>query len=140
MKRGLLFLLVIVTVLLAGCGKSADSGSGSGGTTGTNQAEEKLSAKISAATIEVTPSSSFPFTVDILSKMPAGGITIKVEAKREDNLVSVYSVQASSTFTSNNFTITSLPPGQIYCTATITITSATTPSNTWTGTFRVLWK
>jgi len=102
--------------------------------------EDNLSVKLSAGNIEVSPSNSYSFNVIILSKLPASGVTIKVDVKREDNTAGVYNVQATSNAASSNFTISPLPPGQIYCLATITVTSINTPANTWSGTFRVLWK
>lgn len=127
-----LFLLFSVTCFaMYGCSKS-DGGSA--------PTEENLKVSLSSAAIETALSNSFNFSVTIQSKMPTSGVTIKVDVKREDNLTSVYNVQANSTFTSSNFTINSLPPGQIYCLASITVTSVNTPSNIWTGSFRVLWK
>jgi predicted small lipoprotein YifL len=102
--------------------------------------EEKLDVKLSAAAVETVPAPSYSFTADIKSKMPVNGVTIKVEVKREDTNADVYNVQASSAFASNNFTISPLPPGQVFCKATVTVTSVTTPGNTWIGSFRLLWK
>ena len=103
-------------------------------------AEAKLDVKLSSAAIETSPSNTFNFSVTINSQLPAGGVKINVDVKREDNNASVYSIQASSNSAANNFTISPLPPGQIYCLATITVTSVSTATNTWSGTFRVLWK
>jgi hypothetical protein len=135
-------LMACALVLFNACGKSSSSGGSTGGGTtgGTTSTEEKLSVKLSAAAIETSPSSSFTFTADIQSKLPAGGVTIKVEVKRDDNNAVVYSIQANSSVLSNSFTISPLPPGQVYCTATVTVTSASTASNSWTGSFKVLWK
>jgi hypothetical protein len=139
MKKHLMYGMLFAAVIsLCGCGKGS-SGGGGGGTT-PPPTEEKLAAKLSAAAIETSPSSSFTFTADIQSKIPSGGVTIKVDAKREDTNASVYSVQANSSVASNSFTVSPLPPGQVYCTVTVTITSVATPSNSWVGSFRVLWK
>jgi hypothetical protein len=102
--------------------------------------EETLDVKLSAAAIETIPSPSYSFTVDIKSKMPVNGITIKIEVKREDTNADVYNVQTNSAFASTGFTISPLPPGQVFCKASVTVTSVTTPTNVWTGSFRVLWK
>jgi hypothetical protein len=137
-------LLFFIAGLSGGCSKSGGGNSGGGnsggGTVVPPVIEEKLVAKLSAAAIETTPSSNFGFTLDIQTKIPASGVTVKVEVKREDNNAVVYNITANSSFASNNFTINGLPPGQIYCLATITVTSISTPTNVWTGSFRVLWK
>ena len=94
----------------------------------------------SATAIQISTSNAYVLTVNITSKMPAQGVTVKVDVKREDNGAAVYNIQANSSLSSSNFTISPLPPGQIYCTATVTVTSVTKATNVWTGTFRVLWK
>jgi hypothetical protein len=145
MKKQLFYIILLFSVVcfFSACSKSG-GGSSAGGTSGGGTTppatEEKLVAKLSAAAIETSPSSNFSFTLDIQSKMPVAGITVKVDVKREDNNVAVYNVTANSTFANNNFTINGLPPGQVYCIATITVTSVSTPTNVWTGSFRVLWK
>jgi len=124
-----------ILCLLGACGKSSNSPAPA-----PVAVEEKLVVKLSAASIETALSNSFNFTVEVQSKMPTGGVTIKVDVKREDNNTSVYSIQANSTIAISSFTINPLPPGQVFCTATITVTSVTTPTNIWSGSFRVLWK
>jgi hypothetical protein len=139
-----IILLCLIMGVFGACSKSGGGSSGGGNSGGSGggavTTEEKLVAKFSAAAIETSPSSNFNFTIDIQSKMPAAGVTIKVDVKREDNNAAVYNVTANSTFASNNFTINGLPPGQVYCLATITVTSVSTPANVSTGSFRVLWK
>lgn len=135
MKKQILYIIIACSLpcLFTACGKSSGGGTAA-------PSEEKLAATLSAAAIENSPSSSFPFTVNIQSKLPTGGVTIKVDVIREDTNAGVYNITANSSFASSNFTVSNLPPGQIYCRATITITSVSTASNTWTGSFRVLWK
>jgi hypothetical protein len=130
MKKFIKYILVICLMgTMYACGKGSSK-----------PTEEKLDVKLSAASIETIPGPSYTFSVDIKSKMPVGGVTIKLQVKREDTNADVYTVQASSPFLSTSFTISPLPPGQIFCMATVTVTSVTTPGNTWTGSFRVLWK
>ena len=133
-SKGFLMLSFAMLFALCACSKGFSGG------TPTPTPEDKLEVKLSAGTIETALSNSYTFAVNIQSKLPANGVTIKVDVKREDNAASVYNVQASSNFSSNSFTINPLPSGQIYCLATITVTSVNTPTNIWTGTFRVLWK
>jgi hypothetical protein len=103
-------------------------------------AEDTLDVKLSAASIEAFPSNSFPLTVSIKSRMPPNGVTIKIEANREDTNAGIYSILTSSILTGNDFSVSPLPPGQVYCKVNVTVTSASLASNTWTGSFRVLWK
>ena len=75
LSRILFFLCAISFV---SCGK------GDGGGT-TTPMEENLSVQLSPNSPAVSTSSSYPFTVQVLSKMPASGVKINVTAKREDN-------------------------------------------------------
>lgn len=102
--------------------------------------EEKLDVKLSASAIEKIPSPDYTLRISIKSKLPAGGVRILIDTKREDNNAAVYSVAANSSFAETDFTISPLPPGQIYCITNVTVESVATPSNTWKGSFRVLWK
>jgi hypothetical protein len=130
MKKPIQYLLsVYLLCALLACGKKIKT-----------PAEEKLDVKLSAAAIETVPAPSYSLTVDIKSKLPVNGVTIKIEVKREDTNADVYNLQANSSFASNQFTISPLPPGQVFCKATVTVVSVTTPGNTWTGSFRLLWK
>jgi hypothetical protein len=130
MKQLIILLTWISLPLLFSCGsKGSDA-----------PAEDNLVVNLSATAIQISTSNSYVLTVNVTSKMPPQGVTVKVDVKREDNAVSVYSIQANSSLSSSNFTISPLPPGQIYCMATVTVTSVTKATNVWTGTFRVLWK
>jgi hypothetical protein len=130
MKQLITCLIWISLPLLFSCGsKGSDT-----------PTEDNLVVNLSATAIQISTSNAYVLTVNITSKMPAQGVTVKVDVKREDNGAAVYNIQANSSLSSSNFTISPLPPGQIYCTATVTVTSVTKATNVWTGTFRVLWK
>ena len=130
MKQLITCLIWISLPLLFSCGsKGSDT-----------PTEDNLVVNLSATAIQISTSNAYVLTVTITSKMPAQGVTVKVDVKREDNGAAVYNIQANSSLSSSNFTISPLPPGQIYCTATVTVTSVTKATNVWTGTFRVLWK
>jgi hypothetical protein len=72
--------------------------------------------------------------------MPAAGVKINITAKREDNSTVVFTQDLSSSTAVNSVTVSPLPMGQIFCTVAVTVTSATTSTNTWNGNFRVVWK
>lgn len=141
------FLVIVWALLLIACSK----GSSGGGTTPTpvpptppTVTETKLDVKLSAGAIEIATANNYNLTVTIQSTMPIGGIDVKVEVKREDNSAVVFTNTITNTSTAtHNFAITPLPAGQVFSTATVTVTSKTanlTTPNTWTGSFRVVWK
>ncbi len=117
---------------LISCGK------GGGGTT--TPSEENLNVKLNTANPATSTGSSYTFTVEVLSKIPASGVKINITAKREDNSTVVFTQDLSSSTAVNSVIVSPLPMGQVFCTVTVTVTSATTSSNTWNGNFRVVWK
>jgi hypothetical protein len=72
--------------------------------------------------------------------MPAAGVKINITAKREDNSTVVFTQDLSSSTAVNSVTVSPLPMGQVFCTVAVTVTSATTSTNTRNGNFRVVWK
>ena len=132
MKQSIILMLLMPLLFSCGGSKGSD--------TPVTPAEENLAVNLSASAIQISTSNLYQLAVNITSKMPAQGVTVKIDVKREDNAASVYSIQANSSLASSNFTISPLPPGQIYCAATVTVTSVTKATNVWTGSFRVLWK
>jgi len=134
-NRSLYLFLALAISCFAACSRPNDPTPAPGPT------EEKLAIKLSASGVEVSPSNSFPLTVTVTSKMPTGGVIIKVDAKREDNNASVLSITSPATSVAGtNFTISPLPANQVYVTVTVLVTSVTTASNTATASFRVVWK
>ena len=77
----------------------------------------------------------FNLTVTITSAMPAKGVDIKVSAEPDGSAVTFFSTDQRSTQTVNNFSITGTPIGQVSV-VNITVTSLSTPSNTWSGSYR----
>jgi hypothetical protein len=69
--------------------------------------------------------------------MPPQGVTIVVSAKKDDGSGAgdFFNTSTNSSNTLNNFTITNTP-ASVVCVATVTVTSRTSTTNTWTGTFR----
>ncbi len=125
-------LLFLSIIGFSACGK------GGGGTT--TPAEENLNVKLNTDNPAKALSSNHTFTVEVLSKMPPSGVKVNVNVKREDNSSVVYSVDYTATTAVSSVTISGLPPGQVYCLATVTVTSVTSSTNTWSGNFRVVWK
>jgi hypothetical protein len=78
----------------------------------------------------------FPLKVEITSAMPASGVKIDVNAKKDGSAdPAFFTATNNSTAPQNNYTITNTPSG-VTCVVTVTITSLTKSSNVWTGVYR----
>ena len=96
-------------------------------------------------TVETTPANKsnnlnmlgpdFPLKVEITSVMPAPGVKIEVSAMPEGSSVSFFTATGNSTAPQNDYTITNTPNGAT-CVVNITVTSLSTPTNVWKGTYR----
>ena len=83
------------------------------------------------------PQTDFPLVVTVTSTMPSQGVTISVNAKKDDGSGSAPFFTTSSTTSSatSNFSIINTPTS-VVCLTTVTVTSISKASNTWTGTYR----
>jgi len=141
--KSVLKLIVILflssTLISSGCGKS----SGGGGTPPPPPPPPPTEANLVVTTNppinSVQPASNGPFdlTVTINSTMPTNGVKIVVNARKDDgtNPAPFFTTTVNSTTSVNNFSITNTPAGT-QCIVDITVTSLTTSTNTWSGTYR----
>ncbi len=83
------------------------------------------------------PLVSFPLKVTINSAMPSQGVTIVVTSKKDDGSSepAFFTANQNTSTSVNDFTITNTPVS-VVCITTVTVTSRSTASNTWTGTYR----
>jgi len=96
-------------------------------------------------TIETTPANKsnnlnilgpdFPLKVEITSVMPPSGVKIQVTASPEGSATAFFTASNNTTAPENNYTITGTPDG-VTCVVTITVTSLSSPTNVWSGTYR----
>jgi len=96
-------------------------------------------------TIETTPANKsnnlnilgpdFPLKVEITSVIPASGVKILVTASPEGSATAFFTASNNTTAPENNYTITGTPDG-VTCVVTITVTSLSSPTNVWSGTYR----
>ncbi len=78
-----------------------------------------------------------PLTVTISSTLPTGGVKIEVTAKLETGTSDFFTGgDTKSTVSTNNYTITNVPAGGAACVCTVKVTSLTTATNVFTGSFR----
>jgi hypothetical protein len=77
----------------------------------------------------------FNLTVTITSAMPAKGVDIKVTAEPDGSTVAFFSTDLNSTQSVNNFSITGTPVG-VVAVVNITVTSLSTPTNIFSGSYR----
>jgi len=130
------FAFVLLTGMLSSCKKGSSGGGGGGGGGG----EATLNVTINPPVNSVQPAApqaDFPVSVTINSAMPPQGVTIVVSAKKDDGsgAPDFFSTSLVTSNATNNFTITNTPVS-VVCVATVTVTSRTSATNTWTGTFR----
>lgn len=124
--------LILSIITMAGCQKK---------TGGLN--EENLVVETSPAAngqLETpAPGPDFPIRVTIKSAIPAGGVKIDITAKPDGGTVAFFTVSKNTTRNMttaiNDFTITGTP-SRVVSVIDITVTSNTTSSNRWTGTYK----
>ena len=124
-----LFAILVLTFssCLIGCGGSSKS-----------NAEPTLAvtttpANGSTQTPAVGP--TFPLNVTITSGIPAKGRTISIKATPDGSANAFYTKTVSTTAKSNDFTISGQQVADMNV-VSITVTSNSTASNTWTGSYR----
>ena len=96
-------------------------------------------------TVETTPANksnnlnvlgpNFPLTVEITSVMPAKGVKIEVTATPEGGLTPFFTATSNSSAPQNNYSITNTPNGTT-CVVSVTVTSLSTATSVWKGTYR----
>jgi hypothetical protein len=137
MKRVLLQLFIVSTIIL-GTGSCGDKGGGGGG--GGDEANLVVTLNPPAGSTQpAAPQTDFPLTVSITSTMPAQGVTIDVKAAPDGSATNFFTESRSSTTANNNFTITGTPTG-VVCVTTVTVTSKTKATNTVTLSYRYIRK
>ena len=130
-------MIILVAVVSGSC---SNKGSGGGGGNPSGGGEVNLGVTLNppaGSTQPAAPQTDFPLTVTITTAMPPQGVTIDVNAKKDDGsgAAPFFSQSISSSGAINNFTITNTPTGSI-CITTVTVTSKSKPTNTVTLTYR----
>ncbi|HEY4207440.1 MAG TPA: hypothetical protein VGM31_11535 [Puia sp.] len=77
----------------------------------------------------------FNLNVKVTSAMPAKGVTIAVTAAPDGSSTNFFSTSKSTTTASNDFSITGTPVAVVSL-VKITVTSNSTSTNTWSGSYR----
>ena len=139
MKISQSICIFIMTFLIFGCSKSNDSSTPV--TPPSSNPEPKIIFSIDASNASISPGSTYPVTVTLTSAMPsAKGINIEATLTDQTNnsLINQGGTIASNTLKST-VNIINLPQ-QHWCSATIKVYSAATPSNTASQSFTVVYK
>lgn len=128
-----LFAIVMITsILMAGSCKKGGGGGGGGGGEQTLVVELNPAANSAQAP---APGPDFPLSVTIKSTMPAAGVKIDVSARTDvAGSTPFFTESRNSTTSVNNFTITNSPKG-VTLRVDVTVTSLTTSSNKFTGSY-----
>lgn len=137
MRKNFILGFAIVLLMAVVTGSCSDKGGG-GGTSGGDEVNLAVTLNPPAgSTQSAAPQTDFPLTVTITSTMPSQGVTIDVNAKKDDGsgAAPFYTESKSSSGAINNFTITNTPTG-VVCLTTVTVTSKSKPTNTVTLTYR----
>lgn len=131
MKQALYLLAVISFsgILMAGNCKKGGGG-------GTPEAALVVELNPAANSNQApAPGPDFPLTVTIKSTMPPAGVKIDVVARPDVANSTPFFNQSRNTTTSiNNFTITNSPQGSTLR-VEVTVTSLSTSTNKWTGSY-----
>jgi hypothetical protein len=124
--KNLLILLIIACLpFLSSCGGSKSS----------PEATLAVTTNPPINTTQVPAVGPFSLTVTITSAMPASGVTIAVTAAPDGTSSNFFSTSKSTTTASSNFSITGTPVG-VVSVVNITVTSNSTSTNKWSGSYR----
>ena len=150
MLKQLSFRLIVfslfVILVSAACGKGS-GGSGGGGVTPTPPTPTPTEENI-VFTYDIDPGSNIyaalgttqEVKITVTSKMPTAGVITDIVVRRDSDGATVSSsTLAASTMVPINGMITNLATN-VVCTATITLKSASTATNTATKTFKIARK
>ena len=117
---------IIILVVMAGCQKD---------TTGeANLTVETL--PLANGHVEApAPGPNFPLKVTVTSAIPPSGVKIDVVARLDGGTLAFFSDSKTTSTAITDFTITGTTAG-VVSVAEITVTSVSTPSNKWTGSYK----
>ena len=151
MLKQLTFRLIVfslfVILVSAACGKGS-GGSGGGGIPPTPPTPPTPTEDAIVFTYDIDPGSNIyaalgttqEVKISVTSKMPTAGVITDIVVKKDSDGSTVSSsTLAASTMVPINGMITNLATN-VVCTATITVKSATTPTNTSTKIFKIARK
>jgi hypothetical protein len=124
--RTIILLAITFLPFLSGCG---------GGSKSTPEATLTVTTTPAVNSTQAPAVGPFNLNVTITSAMPAKGVTIAVTAAPDGTTNNFFTTSKSSTTASNNFNITGTPVA-VVSVVKITVTSNSTSSNTWTGSYR----
>jgi len=106
-----------------------------GGSKSTPEASLTVTTTPAINSTQVPALGPFNLNVTITSAMPAQGVTIAVTAAPDGTTNNFFTTSKSTTTASNDFSITGTPVA-VVSVVKITVTSNSTASNTWTGSYR----
>ena len=111
MRKNFLYVFVVMSLMAVVTGSCSNKGGGGGGGNPGGGGEVNLGVTLNppaGSTQPAAPQTDFPLTVTIATTMPPQGVTIDVNAKKDDGsgAAPFYSESRSSSGAINNFTIT----------------------------------
>ncbi|MHA4810119.1 hypothetical protein ACX0G9_18540 [Flavitalea flava] len=106
-----------------------------GGSKSTPEAALTVTTTPASGTVQTPSPGPFNLNVKITSAMPGKGVKIAISAAPDGSSTTFYTNTVNSTQASNDFSIANTPPATVSV-VTIKVTSLSTPTNTWTGSYR----
>jgi len=136
------FLFLAITLIFFSCSKSGDTSAPTPTPTPT-PTESPLTFSVNvdpgAGNILAVVGTSQAINVKVSSTLPTAGVTVAVTVTKDADNSIVFTTSNSSLVADNNITITGLTPG-VLSTATITVSSKSTTTNTKTIAFKLAAK
>jgi hypothetical protein len=127
-----LFLLVASVCIWPACHKG-----GSGGGNPPNEPNLVVEIDPPNGTVQAPSIGPFNLKVTITSAMPQNGVKIDISAKKDDGSGSgaFFSTTVNTSTGINNFSLTNTP-SNVQCLVEVKVTSLSTSSNQWSGSYR----
>ena len=138
--RSMKLILLVIPFIFFSCSKGGDSPTPKPTPTPTESPVTfSVNVDPGAGNILAVVGTSQAINVKVSSTLPTAGVTVAVMVTKDADNSNVFTTANSSLVADNNITITGLTPG-VLNTATITVTSKSTATNTKTITFKLAAK
>jgi len=125
---------ICFTFFVSGCSKSSSGTAPVSDVTLAVTLTPSINSNLAPAPIASTGQA---VQVNITSTMPPSGVRIDIIAKVDGSTSTFYSNTITSTKSAlSTFNVTGTPTGGAACVCTVTVTSLTSATNIWTGSFR----
>ncbi|MBC7903449.1 MAG: hypothetical protein H7Y27_08495 [Gemmatimonadaceae bacterium] len=127
-----LLIAVICLAIIPACKKSKGGGGGTPETPLVVETTPAATGQVEAP----APGPDFPLKVEVKSTMPSSGVKIEITARKDGSADPAFFTTTRNTSNKiENFIITGTPK-TVICVVNIKVTSITSATNVWTGTYK----